>query len=1162
MHKLTHQLTTPTRAGTSPRLASPQQETELIDATALRLPPVSEDAAPSPSQPEQQAGAGKSWTISTPSGREARRSFHSSRQGSRVSARGSSRRSTQTSGSSTSFAHDERSRGMSILASLDHRTSILDDDEDELAEKRAEDTNKMLACTKSVRFLVKTVVQLAHFALSITALVIFATGRRDAENQPNISVLFWAQLFLVLIDMLLSIVITFSDLDVQRWIVSYRIGGPFACLRTLGIGFIFGVLQLIHVKRAYARQIHVAEVLSQLQGKELGEDQFLWTGPALGAEAAYPVNFITGIFSAMISTYASLMLHGLEDERDLGSQLMLAYGVSSVMIAGLAVVDLDLAVSNYVVTRYHFNPNKKGTRVGSLQVFFPAVHIAYRISEVMMRAVLLTMILVFIMSKLASTGIAIGLVTGFFFLEYVMGLWYLRFFSPQDEIMLVHAQVGIALMLSNVTRLIDVPGFCRPAQRVSHLLELWHVLPLLTWVTIFLLTDAPEDQCGDGNICVQDRWDWNKAQLIAAAVVHFVTRFAAFRRNGDDLHSCVVLGKHRRLKKLLDMGMAGEALDVNGYMKDRQKRTPAMLAAKQGDMEALMLLFDAGATAHPVDLAGNTCLFHAAEFAQFAALEFLLDQDGAMEVLRKDGAKLQNVIVENVFSGYARKVLGKDELVDDYTNVIAKAKMTNRVGRGGSNRNPGMAYVKAMNIGDKVLNNFFPGAVKEEMPKAQELRSVSGLVLAHALGPLGRAFFFEKEKRKTPSLHRGDGSPMAGTVGASHISLERLTKTKVIGQGGYAHVIEVEERLGSEVGIDANGSSSFVRVLSSNVGLNWLSSFNERGGQAQSPLNKGQPEALAASSSGMNLTTTVSQTPRRFAMKLQPKTSVSAGFNVASEALALQRIQHPFIVRLEHAFQTPQFYALVLELCPRGDLNKLLVRETDERGYCSGLPTYRSARYCGQVLLALAHLHKVHGLVYRDMKPDNVLISDADEAKLADFGLVSYVGKESKAKVMSLAGTRGYAAPELITGNIWGDDEDSLDEDEINPFLTDSYSYGVTLMVVMLGEDCASKVFDEGNATPGRDSEKATVWLVPRGSSAENIEKLSGFKDRGRISEEACELITGLIQENPKKRWSITQSCVLSHQFFLKSLRVMDLQQLLHDRAGTSTIVESTMSSA
>ena len=74
-------------------------------------------------------------------------------------------------------------------------------------------------------------------------------------------------------------------------------------------------------------------------------------------------------------------------------------------------------------------------------------------------------------------------------------------------------------------------------------------------------------------------------------------------------------------------------------------------------------------------------------------------------------------------------------------------------------------------------------------------------------------------------------------------------------------------------------------------------------------------------------------------MKLQSKRNLD--WQAYSEVVALRRAGHPFIVRLEQAFQTPHYYALLLEFCPNGDMNQLLCN-THENGRRLGLPVSRA----------------------------------------------------------------------------------------------------------------------------------------------------------------------------------------------------------------------------
>lgn len=98
-----------------------------------------------------------------------------------------------------------------------------------------------------------------------------------------------------------------------------------------------------------------------------------------------------------------------------------------------------------------------------------------------------------------------------------------------------------------------------------------------------------------------------------------------------------------------------------------------------------------------------------------------------------------------------------------------------------------------------------------------------------------------------------------------------------------------------------------------------------------------------------------------------------------TERNVLSLTNHPFIVKLEAAFQTQDKLFLILEYCPGGDLDYHLHRE-------QSFSEDRSRIYIAEVLLALEELHK-KDILYRDLKPENVVLNKDGHACLTDFGL-------------------------------------------------------------------------------------------------------------------------------------------------------------------------------
>jgi serine/threonine protein kinase len=96
----------------------------------------------------------------------------------------------------------------------------------------------------------------------------------------------------------------------------------------------------------------------------------------------------------------------------------------------------------------------------------------------------------------------------------------------------------------------------------------------------------------------------------------------------------------------------------------------------------------------------------------------------------------------------------------------------------------------------------------------------------------------------------------------------------------------------------------------------------------------------------------------------------------------LEAVHHPFIVGLAYAFQTQQKLYMVMDFVQGGDFFTYLRRE-------GRLPEERVQLYVAEIALALHHLHSLN-VVYRDLKPENVLLDHEGHVKLTDFGLSRY----------------------------------------------------------------------------------------------------------------------------------------------------------------------------
>ncbi len=110
-------------------------------------------------------------------------------------------------------------------------------------------------------------------------------------------------------------------------------------------------------------------------------------------------------------------------------------------------------------------------------------------------------------------------------------------------------------------------------------------------------------------------------------------------------------------------------------------------------------------------------------------------------------------------------------------------------------------------------------------------------------------------------------------------------------------------------------------------------------------------------------------------------------------------------MHLYYAFQTHDKLFFVMEFLNGGELFYHLQRE-------GKFSEPRAAFYAAEILLGIECLHQ-HGFVYRDLKPENVMLDSDGHVKLTDFGLSKKMGD---VKTYTFCGTPEYLAPEVISG--------------------------------------------------------------------------------------------------------------------------------------------------
>uniref|UniRef100_A0A7S3N9S7 non-specific serine/threonine protein kinase n=1 Tax=Euplotes harpa TaxID=151035 RepID=A0A7S3N9S7_9SPIT len=220
------------------------------------------------------------------------------------------------------------------------------------------------------------------------------------------------------------------------------------------------------------------------------------------------------------------------------------------------------------------------------------------------------------------------------------------------------------------------------------------------------------------------------------------------------------------------------------------------------------------------------------------------------------------------------------------------------------------------------------------------------------------------------------------------------------------------------------------------------------------------------------------QTGITYAMKVLQKEDLKKRNQVEhimAERRILEKIKHPFIVSLQYSFQSSRRLYFVLDYCPGGELFFYLqnIGRFKEKTACF---------YASNILLGIEELHK-QDIIYRDLKPENVLIGYDGYAKITDFGL-SKENIKGNNDAHSFCGTPEYLAPEILMKTGHGK-------------AADWWSFGAIIYEMLVGIP--------------------PFYTKNRQKLYQNI-KSADLKLEDWLSENAKDLLSKLLVKNPSKR--------------------------------------------
>ncbi|KAI1879464.1 hypothetical protein JX265_002418 [Neoarthrinium moseri] len=315
-------------------------------------------------------------------------------------------------------------------------------------------------------------------------------------------------------------------------------------------------------------------------------------------------------------------------------------------------------------------------------------------------------------------------------------------------------------------------------------------------------------------------------------------------------------------------------------------------------------------------------------------------------------------------------------------------------------------------------------AIHEDAAESNQQRPS---MLSHISAPAAQQFHSPmRQHKRTPSQHREVKETLnarseytSDDADGTKLRINQYVIREEIGRGSYGAVHIATDQFGNEYAIKEFSKTRLRKRAQSNI------------------LRRPQGERPGRFPPGRGLRSPWAQHQRQLSNQDAAEAKDSL-FLIREEIAIMKKLNHPNLVSLIEVLDDPEEDSLwmVLEMCKKG-----VVMNVGLEDHANPYPDEQCRYWFRDLILGIEYLH-AQGIIHRDIKPDNLLLTEDDCLKIVDFGVSEMFEKPDQMMTAKSAGSPAFLPPELCMAR----------HGDINGKSADIWSMGVSLYCLKYGK--------------------------------------------------------------------------------------------------------------